>query len=528
MKLRTLLLTAVLAAGLLAATLQAQISRSRIYSRPAVPSAEVLRRLNLVVAWRGYVPMDGSRDRIIRTELEGKDLFVLTASGLIARFDAETGRLFWRTRVAKPYTLSPFITSNSRSVYVGANADAFGLDRATGNIKWQYSVRHAIAAPPVADTKQIYVPFATGRLAAFSLPFVQAGEQRGDTPGVRSAIYGGREVAAEDRPEPVWEENTNIQLAFKPLKSRRSLFVISPSGQALGFSKKIREGAASMELYEFRTEGKIRVPQGQFGDIGYIGSDDATLYAVNINTGRLLWRHSTGSAVTRKPVALAGDVYVTAQVAGLSRVDRATGDSVWKVPLGRQIVEFNTDADRFLAANDRFVYASDHSNRLLVLDRKRGRTLTMLDTRAFHVPIVNEVTDRLYLAANDGLIVCLRDRDLPDPIRHRRAETILSPLVKLLEQPVTSPAFKDVGKPAPLRDVLDRLQREYKIEFDRNERAFRGAGMSGFLEREVRTPAAKKQPLKEFIQDILTQANATFQIDDEEDTVLLIPHKRGE
>ena len=38
------------------------------------------------------------------------------------------------------------------------------------------------------------------------------------------------------------------------------------------------------------------------------------------------------------------------------------------------------------------------------------------------MPVLNELTDRVYLAANDGQIICLRHRDLPQPIHYRAPE----------------------------------------------------------------------------------------------------------
>ena len=40
--------------------------------------------------------------------------------------------------------------------------------------------------------------------------------------------------------------------------------------------------------------------------------------------------------------------------------------------------------------------------------------------RDFVYPVPNEITDRLYLAAHNGLIVCLHDRDYATPLRHRK------------------------------------------------------------------------------------------------------------
>ena len=105
------------------------------------------------------------------------------------------------------------------------------------------------------------------------------------------------------------------------------------------------------------------------------------------------------------------------------------------------MLESNPDADRFLAANPKFVYAADRSGRLLVLDRARGHKLSGYDTHFFHVPVINEVTDRIYLAANSGLIVCLHDKDYATPYRQRRAEEESSnPTNTILGRPITEPA----------------------------------------------------------------------------------------
>ena len=113
-----MLLGAIATALLGASALTAQPPRLRVYSHPAPPADDALRRLNLTMQWRAYVPMDGRRDGIVRAELDGKDLFVLTRSGMVMRLDAETGTVHWKTRVGKPYTLVPFFAANRRGLGV--------------------------------------------------------------------------------------------------------------------------------------------------------------------------------------------------------------------------------------------------------------------------------------------------------------------------------------------------------------------------------------------------------------------------
>ena len=501
--------------------LPAQISRTEIFSRPEIPSKEALARLNLRLAWRAYVPTDGGKDALVRVELIGKDLIVLTRSGTVQRMDAETGKVYWRTTVGKPYTMLPFLAVNNRSVYIIAHAKMVGLDRVTGRQKWEFDLPSAISAAPVVDEEQIYVPTSTTRLAAFYLPFVM--NDSVDSPGEvnrRSILYGGDPSDRSPRPKPTWTDVTNIQLVFKPLQTTSTIFVISPSGKGLGYPKIPRDPTATSEIYSLATDGKIRVAPSSFGDTAYVGSDDAALYAINMNTGKLRWRHIAGTPITRTPATTAKDVYVTSDREGLARIDRESGDAMWRIPSGRSVMNANPQADRFLAANERFVYASDASGRLLILDRKRGIRLSMLDTRAYRVPVVNEITDRLYLAANDGLIVCLHDRDQVDPIRHRQIlEDASSPVKKILETKVDEPA----GKEMFFRDALDDLRRKYKLKILVADNAFKNAMLESPNDRKIVPPRSENKPLKDHLQKLLKLIDATYQVVDQ--VILIIPGK---
>jgi hypothetical protein len=104
--------------------------------------------------------------------------------------------------------------------------------------------------------------------------------------------------------------------------------------------------------------------------------------------------------VTKDAVFVAGDN------TGVARVDRKTGDLVWRS---------DRAADRITAVNEEFVYVRDRQGRLLLFDAQRrvatGRAapLTGINVAEFNVPVVNMATDRVLLAADNGLIVCLRD-----------------------------------------------------------------------------------------------------------------------
>ncbi len=126
------------------------------------------------------------------------------------------------------------------------------------------------------------------------------------------------------------------------------------------------------------------------------------------SSGQLLWRFAAGGTPLERPAVLDEEIYLPVERAGLLRIDRERGDEVWR----------NEDGRRFLAAGKNFVYAADRHGRLLVIDRARGTTLSRYDgTRDFVFPIQNDLTDRLLLAANNGLIVCLNDRNQQTPLK---------------------------------------------------------------------------------------------------------------
>src|SRR5262249_7155470 len=146
----------------------------------------------------------------------------------------------------------------------------------------------------------------------------------------------------------------------------------------------------------------------------YLASLDYNLYAINMVSGRTQWRFTGPAPILRRPAVLEEEVYVAPEGSGLYRLSRATGDPLWPAPaLG---------VARFLSASSRCVYGRDTSGRLVILDRKRGTQLSSYDTTEYVVPLTNDFTDRIYLAAHNGLIVCLHDRLQPTPLLNRQFE----------------------------------------------------------------------------------------------------------
>jgi outer membrane protein assembly factor BamB len=404
---------------------------ARIYSNPAVPPREALDRLRLKAAWTVTVPTDGRRDGLLTVQLlpreKGMDLVVQTRSGGVTCYDATTGLLLWATRVGTPYRASQPLAYNRDTLFAINNIDLIALDRATGRQLWEYDLPSGAAAPPVADDTQIYISLTNNRLVTYELPnlvlwekLVRETKARGMTTKEEAAralkgidlpaigpLSGVHEALRMPHtgPQPVqrfsYAPDDRVEVA--PVLSADRVLLTGVGGQIAAITR-VNARTAWRPFY---AHGRIRVPIGQYDETAYVASNDYNVYAVSISAGRVFWRFPVGGVPTDRPAALDEDLYVAADRAGLVRVDRAGGDERWR----------NGDAARYLASNKKFVYAADHNGRLLVIDRGRGTTLSSYDgTRDFVLPIQNEWTDRVYLAAHDGLIVCLHDRDSEAPV----------------------------------------------------------------------------------------------------------------
>jgi hypothetical protein len=214
-----------------------------------------------------------------------------------------------------------------------------------------------------------------------------------------------------------WTLVTEARLEGTPVLTKDSVLTADTEGTILVVDK---ENSASR--YRFPTDAPLSAPLAYHETIAYISSQDYNVYALDVPSGRLLWRFGAGGPILRVPSVTDDGVYLGVSGVGLYRVDRASGRLIWR----------NFQAERFLSANKKFTYGLDGAGRLLVLDQGRGRHLAALDAREFNFPIANEWTDRLFLASHDGLIVCLHDRDYRTPL-------VMRTLPKKVQKPARKP-----------------------------------------------------------------------------------------
>jgi outer membrane protein assembly factor BamB len=442
---------------------------SEIYTQPTPPPREALDRLNLKVGWSLNLPVEGKRDGLFSVQVLEKELFIQTRSGLIVVVNADTGEIKWKTRVGTIYRPVHPVGYNSKTMFVVSDTDLYALERSNGQLIWQYRMRSSAAAPPVADEERLYLNVGAGRLDVgagrlyvyhiptkfeiedyakgitdkkietkldpraidFRKPY--AGFVRGRDIVAVGPLSTGRQASQAEtmgiQPSEEWSHITESRVEKAPLLISDTLMLPGANGALEGMAT-----AAPKVAYTVPLESHIAYQPGQSGKIAYVAAQDSNLYAVNIESGHVTWRFTDGAVFSRAPAVTDKDIFLATQRKGFYCVGREDGDLKWRSPTG----------GRFLAANPKFVYAADRSDRFLVLDRERGTVLSTYDMRDFVFPIANERTDRVYLAAHNGLILCLHDRDYDKPLVMKKEE---KPAAKPGEKPAEKPGDKPSEKP---------------------------------------------------------------------------------
>jgi outer membrane protein assembly factor BamB len=417
----------------------------RVITHPVPPNREVQDRLSLRLAWRTKLKLENSRDGIFSVQIlpskAGPQILVQTLAGNVVLLDAETGDALWR--MALPGKVLQPVGFNDQSIFVARADTLFILSRKNGLHRlfiqekdypeptYGFPLPGTPSAAIAADEDGMFVAMGL-RVTGYALPDFELAAQAQAKQDKEPAQESDNAKTEEEKktslqPQELWTfYSTTLMIEQSPLITHEKVNVVTADGHVL---YKNRFEQLSLPL-DFKLPGNVSAPMNRYGLTMFVGSDDYTLYAMDMHVDQIFWRFLSGAPIYRKPEVTDAEIFVTADRVGMYRLVRETGRETW----------LNARAEQFLATNGKFVYALDRKGQLLILDALRGATLATWDARDWTLALSNEWTDRLYLAAQDGQIMCLHHRDVPAPLKIR---TIVPIRPEEVKKPIT-PKKEDV------------------------------------------------------------------------------------
>jgi hypothetical protein len=209
-------------------------------------------------------------------------------------------------------------------------------------------------------------------------------------------------------PHSRWEYGASTRLLYPVSLTPKRVWAFTDAREVLALNKIDKKTEISEILAD-----PIAAPAGRADVMLYVPLSTGYVLAIDGSKGQgggptILWRSAVGGLCNRTPFVTESMVYSEGDNCGVACVDRKTGDLVWRS---------DNSADRLIAANKEFVYIRDRRGRILVYDAKRATDplgkqsspLASIDLSDFNIPITNTASDRLLVAADNGLIVCMRD-----------------------------------------------------------------------------------------------------------------------
>jgi len=410
------------------------LTEAPLASATALIPEPVAAQHGLTRAWAAQVQLDSARGQLRNLVLDTGTLFAQTDQGILEAIDAETGKRLWTAQVGeRGYpTFAPAVNPTLVALINGSTV--YVLNRCNGKVLWKAQLNGAPSAGPALSRQRVYVPMNDGMIFSYALTPMEESSKELDklareqspTPEQVAARETARRESLrlkQDKSPPLGCRGPGRPLVA-PLVTRQNVdeeyvtWTTERGYLCVGRVDRTRGNQFAL-LYRLHTEAPISnqpcyMPPNPSiaGDSGVIfaASEDGYIHAIRERDGNELWRFSTGSPIVENPVALGRFVLVTNQLGGLYCLDAAnTGNQVWWSP----------EVTRVVAAGKQRVYAADKVGRIRVLEGRSGAVLDTIAAEYLPVKLTNSETDRMFLASKTGLVQCLHEIELSQPLVRR-------------------------------------------------------------------------------------------------------------
>jgi outer membrane protein assembly factor BamB len=318
-------------------------------------------------------------------------IYSTSRNGETVAFDLETGKQVWKVDLSdvdngrsffdssKPALISGGPVAGINKIFLGSeNGEVFALDAENGSLAWQGKIKGEIIAAPGIDTGILVVNSASGIMTAFNATNgAELWSIEQDIPaltlrGISSPVVasGGVIVGSADGSVSVY---------------------LLDSGQQ-GWSVEAGEATGSTEL-----ERVIDIDSSPlvFGDKVYVISARGNLMALELRTGRVLWKRQYSSF---SELAVSGNnIFLTDVKGHVYAIDRLNGLEKWS-----QLALTNRGVTGPTAVGN-YVVVGDFEGYLHWLDRDSGEIVArhVVDSSGLH-SAATVVNDILYVQSRDG------------------------------------------------------------------------------------------------------------------------------
>jgi outer membrane protein assembly factor BamB len=345
-------------------------------------AAEEFANIRLEVIQK-HLEFEGSSDKatVTKITLPKSTIYAMSQSGLVQAFDAETGRQLWQTEVGERSFPSSGVGASKKLVAAVNGSSVYCLEPETGKVLWKKRCESAVMGNPAATDDSVFVPLADGRMQIFD---ATTDGNRTQTMMSKGASFNPPTVAGT---VVAWGTDKGV-LSVAPVDNMNRV------------------------LYRLKADSAIDAPATSKGNLMFVASHDGFLYTFDKTLGSMVWSSSIGEHCSRSPYPIGDYLFVVTEENHLFKFDARNGVTApgWEKHLRgiKQVIG---------ASKDR-LYVQTTSEQIQILDLSTGSKLGTIGGTSGLTPVVNYITDRIYLVNNSGVIECLRETGSTSPFIH--------------------------------------------------------------------------------------------------------------
>jgi hypothetical protein len=192
-----------------------------------------------------------------------------------------------------------------------------------------------------------------------------------------------------------WRYRTSKAISIPAIPGDNAVVFASRNGSLYSVTKEDRK-----LLFQFETDAPLTAPVVRYRDKLLLASEDFNFYSLNMRSGKPGWQFTAGVVIRKAPVLIDDEVYLFPDHGNMFKLSAESGHTAWSVPRMQD----------FLAASTDRVYVADRHNNFTILSRDHGEVLGFFPLGQFTKHLANEHSDRIYLATESGLVMCLHEQ----------------------------------------------------------------------------------------------------------------------
>ncbi len=340
---------------------------------------EPLAKAGFETSWRLTLPLDPDQ-YLVSAYLVDDQLYFCTQDGWTLAVEANTGVLRWNRQVTdRGYFVEAPVHLGDQAIFATPGR-VTAFHRVLGDGIARRELDFAAATPPVADGRRYYLAGRDRRLYAFD-PNDHRVVWQILTPG---AVAGGLEL----------RDGT--------------LYAVTTIGQLIAVNVDGDEPRLTWARGS-KTPADVMAGIGIDDERVFVAGRDWALWAYRRSGGQVLWRARLGGPLYDTPVSVADRVLQFSPTEGLVALDSLSADDMtlyaWRWPTGRQVLT---------RLDDRLLVKSIDGV-IDVLDLATGASLNKIPAYGFNIGVTSVTEPVIYLADENGRLVCARRRGAPLP-----------------------------------------------------------------------------------------------------------------